>query len=65
MKKSEEKKRELAKKIGNFKRDIKEEDKGEKHYMKMSKKYPRASKTFKNMAKEEESHEEKLESISK
>ena len=56
-----EKKKELAKKIGNFRKDIKEEDKGEKHYLSMAKKYPKGAKMFRKMAGQEEQHEENLE----
>lgn len=59
--KSHEKKKELAKKIGNFRKDIKEEDKGEKHYEAMAKKYPKGAKMFRKMARQEEHHEENLE----
>lgn len=59
--KSQEKKRELAKKIGNFRKDIEEENKGEKHYLSMAKKYPKGSTMFKKMAKQEGQHEENLE----
>lgn len=56
------KKKDLSKKM--VKRDIKEEERGEKHYERMAKKHPKSAKAFRSMAKDEERHHEKLENIS-
>ncbi len=61
----EKKKKELARKVGDFDKEIQDEKEGEKHYKSLSKKHPKASRAFKEMSEDESKHKHYLQTMNK